>query len=112
MITEPTTNALAIAVRDGLRRRPRMADTLRDPALRLAAVLRQELPEIPAEHVAAVLLHLGNRLPHLPPELRRQKTITEHLVAEYIAAIVGVVGEEIHGAIQRRTAPTATGGTR
>jgi hypothetical protein len=103
---DTTTDALAIAVRDGLRHRPHMASTLQAPAERLAAVLRQELPDIPQEHIAAILLHLGRCLPPLLPELRRQRTITEHLIAEYVAALVGVIGEEIHGSIQRRQAPS------
>ena len=107
----PQTDAFAVAVRDGLRRRPAMAETLRDPAARLAAALRQELPDVPEAHIAAVLLHLGNRLPHLLPELRQRKTITEYLVGEYVAALVGVIGEGFHGSIQRRQAPSIkTGG--
>ncbi len=109
---ERSTDALAIAVRDNLRRRRAMADTLADPASRLAAVLRQELPDVPEEHVAKILLHLGHYLPHLLPELRRRETVTDYLVGEYVAALVGVIGEHIHGSIQRRQAPSITNGSR
>lgn len=111
-MTERSTDALAIAVRDSMRHHPAMAETLRDPASRLAAALHQELPGIPEEHVAAVLLHLGYWLPPVLPELRRRKSITEYLVGEYVAALVGVVGEHIHGSIQRRQAPSTTNGGR
>jgi len=101
-----TTNDLAIAVRDGKRHRPRMAETLQKPALRIVAALRQQCPDVPEEHVAAILLHLGNLLTGVPSELRRENTITEHLVSEYTAALVGIAGEEIHSTIQRRQAPS------
>lgn len=106
-----TTDDLAIAVRDNLRRRRYMADTLQNPALRIVAALRQQCPDVPEEHVATVLLHLGNLLANVPSELRYENTISEHLVSEYTAALVGIAGEEIHGSIQRRQAPSIkTGG--
>lgn len=110
-MTRQSTNDLAIAVRDDKRHNRHKADTLQKPALRIVAALRQQCPDVPEEHVATVLLHLGNLLTGVPAELRRENTITEHLVGEYTAALVGIAGEEIHSAIQRRQAPSIkTGG--
>lgn len=107
-----TTDDLAIAVRDDKRRHRHKADTLQKPALRIVAGLRQRCPDVPEEHVAAILLHLGDLLTGVPSELRRNSTLSEYLVGDYTTALVGIVGEEIHSTIQRRQAPSIKTGGR
>jgi len=82
-----------------------MRTTIQPQAQHFAAVLQQQLPDIPRAHVAAVLLRLGNLLVHTHSGLARDETLTKTTALLHLASMPGAIGEYLHTGYQLPEAP-------